>query len=106
MHDLLKDPINIELARLLCSGFGVEINISELSRILNKHRNTIDSRIDKILNSKIIDLPYCPFKHLQTIYPLMVIEKADFPRDPNIMKCRYCDLISTKCKDVVGLDVR
>ena len=81
MHDLLKDPINIDLARLLCSGYGVEINISELSRILNKHRNTIDSRIDKILKSKIIDLPYCPFKHLQTIYPLMVIEKADFPRD-------------------------
>lgn len=82
MSEILKDPINIKLARLLCSGFGVEINISELSRILNKHRNTIDGRIEKIIDSKIIDPPFCPFDYLQEIYPLMVIEKADMPRDP------------------------
>ncbi|MCY3412388.1 MAG: Lrp/AsnC family transcriptional regulator [Candidatus Heimdallarchaeota archaeon] len=81
MSEILKDKLNIQLARLLCSGFGVEINISELSRILKKHRNTIDGRIEKLMTSKIIDPPYCPFSYLQSILPLMVIEKADLPRD-------------------------
>jgi predicted transcriptional regulator len=81
MSNLLEDPVNLKLSELLCEGTGVEVNVSELSRILNKHRNTIDDRISKLLSSNIVDPPFCHFTHLLDAFPLMVIEKADYPRD-------------------------
>ena len=37
MNDLLNDELNLQILENICSGIGVEVNISELSRLLKKH---------------------------------------------------------------------
>ena len=81
MTDLLNDELNLKLLREICSGGGVEVNISELSRSLKKHRNTIRDRIEPLFKNKIINKPIYPFFWLYKEYPLMVIARADLPRD-------------------------
>jgi len=81
MTDLLNDESNLKLLREICSGSGVEINISELSRSLKKHRNTIRDRLEPLFENDIINKPIYPFSWLYQEYPLMVITRADLPRD-------------------------
>ena len=81
MTDLLNDESNLKLLREICSGSGVEVNISELSRSLKKHRNTIRDRLEPLFKNEIINKPIYPFYWLYKEYPLMVITRADFPRD-------------------------
>ena len=81
MSQIFDDPLNLELLRLICSGEGVEINISELSQRLNKHRNTIAARVENLFSKKIIDRPFHPFPKIFAEYPLLVIEKANLPRN-------------------------
>ena len=81
MNQILDDSLNVELLRLICSGTGVDINISELSERTKKHRNTIDSRLENLFSNKIIDRPFHPFPKIFSEYPLLVVEKANFPRN-------------------------
>jgi len=81
MTDLLNDELNLRLLTEICSGNGVEVNISELSRSLNKHRKTIRDRIDPLFENNIINKPIYPFFWLYKEFPLMVITRADLPRD-------------------------
>ncbi|MFW9802615.1 MAG: hypothetical protein ACFFFC_08190 [Candidatus Thorarchaeota archaeon] len=81
MTDPLNDPLNVELLKLVCSGQGVEINVSELAETFRKHRNTISSRIDNIFRHEIVDKPFHPLPLLFNQYPFLVIEKCEFPRD-------------------------
>ncbi|MFX0113730.1 MAG: hypothetical protein ACFFB3_04220 [Candidatus Hodarchaeota archaeon] len=81
MSVLLEDRLNLELLELVCSGIGVEINISELSKILKRHRNTIKDRIIKIFEHKIIDKPLYPLSWLMKEYSLMIISRSEFLRD-------------------------
>jgi len=81
MTDLLDDELNLKLLKLIVSGEGVEINISQLSKILNKHRNTIRERVNNLLEYKIINKPQYPFSWLFKELPLMVISKTNFMRD-------------------------
>jgi len=81
MTDLLDDELNLKLLNYLVSGKGVEINISELSKTLKKHRNTIKDRVDKLFERKIINPPKYPFPHLFRELPLMVISRNNFLRD-------------------------
>lgn len=81
MNTLLNDPINIELLKLVCAGEGIDVNISELSKLLGKHRNTIQSRYEQLLQHEIIDRPFLPFPWLLNEHPLLVIEKIGLPRD-------------------------
>jgi len=81
MTDLLNDESNLKLLREICSGSGVEVNISELSRSLKKHRNTIRDRLEPLFENNVIDKPIYPFFWLYREYPLMVITRADLPRD-------------------------
>ncbi len=95
MNELLNDQLNIDILRLACSGQGVDVNISELSTLLGKHRNTIQSRFDSLIQHEIIDLPFLPFQWIMNELPLFVIEKINLPRnaktnlwieiDPNIL---------------------
>ena len=39
MEKLLDDETNLKILLDICSGQGVSVNISELSRVLKKHRN-------------------------------------------------------------------
>ncbi len=81
MNELLTDELNLKLLLNICSGKGVNVNISELSRSLKKHRNTIRNRLTNLFEKKIINKPIYPFFRLYSEYPLMVLERADLPRD-------------------------
>jgi DNA-binding Lrp family transcriptional regulator len=81
LGQILDDSLNVELLRLICSGTGVEINISELSDRLKKHRNTIASRVENLFTNGIIDRPFQPFPKILAEYPLLVLEKANLPRN-------------------------
>lgn len=81
MHDLLNDELNLNLLECICSGIGIKVNISELSKALRKHRNTIRDRINELFKYDIIDRPICPFLWLYKEFPLLVIVRADLPRD-------------------------
>jgi len=81
MTDLLNNELNLKLLKLIVSGNGVEINVSELSKDLNKHRNTIRDRVDQLLQHNIINKPQYPFPWLFKELPLMVISRHNFLRD-------------------------
>jgi len=81
MTDLLNNELNLKLLKYIVSGEGVEINISELSKNLSKHRNTIKDRINQLLEHKIINKPQYPFPWLFKELPLMIISRDNFLRD-------------------------
>ena len=86
MSQILDDSLNLELLRLICSGEGVEINVSELSQRLKKHRNTIASRIENLFSNKIIERPFHPLPKVFAEYPLLVFEKVNLPRNQKTNK--------------------
>ena len=77
----VEDIVSLKLLEYVVYGVGVEINITELSKIFNKHRNTIANKINKFFEHKIIERPFCSFNHIFDKDSIMVIEKGDFPRD-------------------------
>ena len=79
MSELLDDVDNLKLMEELVSGDAVSVNISELSRILGKHRNTVKNKVDGILSHNILDPPIYPFHGLYRVYPLLAIVKLDIP---------------------------
>jgi len=81
MSDLLNDELNLKLLKLIVAGKGVEINVSELSKKLGRHRNTINERVNKIIKHKIVNKPQYPFPWLFKEFPLMVISRVNFLRD-------------------------
>lgn len=81
MTDLLNDELNLKLLKLIVSGKGVNINVSELAKKLSKHRNTIKDRVNQLLEHKIIYKPRYPFPYLFKELPLMVISRHNFLRD-------------------------
>ena len=48
MSEMLDDMDNLKLMEELISGNAVSVNISELARILGKHRNTIKNKVDAL----------------------------------------------------------
>ena len=83
MNKHLKNEFTLRLLQLLCSGEGVDFNISSLSKKFQKHRNTIKERLKQLLDHNIVEKPYFPFQWLFTEYPLLVISKDKFYRDDN-----------------------
>jgi len=79
MSKLLDDVDNLKLLEELVSGNAVSVNISELSRILGKHRNTIKNKVETIFRHNILDLPIYPFHGLYRVYPVLAIIKVDIP---------------------------
>jgi hypothetical protein len=78
---MLNSIHDLKLIENLCSGTGVAVNISELSKSLNRHRNTIEDRVEKLFKYKIISRPVYPYLYLAQEFPLVTIVRADFPRD-------------------------
>ena len=81
MTFLLDDELNLRLLSLLCAGKGLEINLLKLSKVLDRHRETIRKRVKELLRQKIIDRPIYPYIELFKEYPLLVIAYADLPND-------------------------
>jgi len=79
MSELLENKDNLKLMEELVSGKAVSVNISELSRLLGKHRNTIKNKVDDIFDHKIIDPPVYPFHGLYKVYPLLAVVNLDIP---------------------------
>ena len=86
MSELLNDTLNLNILENICSGTGVNVNISELSKTFKKHRNTIKSQVRDLFEHKIINKPIYPFIWLYQEYPLLVVVRADLPRNEEIDK--------------------
>jgi len=86
-HDLaimLQDELNLQLLSKLCSGEGLSINLSYLSRKLRRHRNTIRERVRELIKYKIIDRPVYPFLALFKERPLLIAVYADLPDNEKV----------------------
>jgi len=79
MSELLEDADNLKLMEELVSGNAVSVNISELSRILGKHRNTIKKSVEAVFEHNILEQPFYPFHGLYRVYPLLAVVKLDIP---------------------------
>jgi len=86
MSDLLDDRENLFLLESLVSGDAVSVNFSALSKILNKHRNTIKKKVEAIFDHRIIDRPICPFLGLYKVYPLLAVVRMNLPEDEKFVK--------------------
>jgi len=81
MSELLNDLRNLEILESICSGTGVEVNISALSNAFKRHRNTIKEQVKSLFEYQIINRPIFPFIWLYEEYPLLVIVRADLPKN-------------------------
>ncbi len=80
------DEVNLRILKEICSGTGLFINLSYLSRKLKKHRNTIKVRVNELLESKIINPPIFPFFRQYKAHPLLIIILADLPPTEDVLE--------------------
>ncbi len=81
MSELLNNLLNLEILECICNGDAVEINLNDLARSLGKHRNTVRTRVNELLENRIIKEPWYPFLWMYREYPLLVIARADLDRN-------------------------
>lgn len=81
MKSLLDDKLNLKLLRYLVSGREVRVNIRGLAKELNMHRSTVKKKVQWMFERKLINPPFYPFPQLYKEYPLLVLVKADIPRN-------------------------
>ncbi|MGQ9542782.1 MAG: Lrp/AsnC family transcriptional regulator [Candidatus Bathyarchaeia archaeon] len=84
LADMLSDELNLRLLKKLCSGYGLNINLSYLARHLRKHRNTIRGRVKELTGNAVIDRPIFPFMALFKERPILVVVYADLPDDDKV----------------------
>ena len=84
MNELLSDELNLMLLREICSGNGLNVNLSYLTKHLKRHRKTIRKKVEGLLSQRIIDRPIFPFLELFRECPLLVAVYADLPDDERI----------------------
>lgn len=81
---MLQDELNLQLLSKLCSGEGLSINLSYLSRKLRRHRNTIRARVRELIKCQVIDRPVYPFLALFKERPLLIAVYADLPDNEKV----------------------
>lgn len=81
MSGYTYDLTDLMLLKKVCGGYGVEVNIAGLAKIVKKHKKTIKDRVTALLKYGVLDRPIFPFKALFKEYPLLVISYADLPYD-------------------------
>ena len=86
MSDPLNDRLNLDILENICYGTGVEVNISALSNTFKRHRNTIKEQVNALFEHKIIDRPIYPFIWLYQEYPMLMVVRADLPRNEQVDK--------------------
>ncbi|MCW4032929.1 MAG: hypothetical protein NWF08_06010 [Candidatus Bathyarchaeota archaeon] len=84
MNKLLSNELNLLLLKEICSGNGLNINLSYLSKRLKRHRKTIRKKVKELLSYNIIDRPIFPFLGLFIEYPLLVAAYADLPENEEV----------------------
>ena len=83
MTSLINDRRGFSLLENLVSGGVVSVNLSTLSRIIGKHRNTVKAKVESIFSHQILHLPVFPFTALYRVYPLLVVVQLDLPETPS-----------------------
>jgi hypothetical protein len=104
LKTVLDNEFNLILLDELVSGEAVSVNLSELSRELDKHRQTILSRVEEIFLYGILDEPAYPFLGLYKERPLLVTVQLEMPDDERFVNwikedpcifaafhCRHCE---------------
>ncbi|MCK4717195.1 MAG: hypothetical protein KAT70_00890 [Thermoplasmata archaeon] len=96
----LEDEFSLRLLRHIVSGNGVDVNINAIAKRLGIHRATAKSKVERLIEERILDPPRYPFPLLFQEYPLLVLAWADIPRipqatiffeeDPNIFAALSC----------------
>jgi DNA-binding Lrp family transcriptional regulator len=84
MADPLGDRLVLDILENICYGTGVEVNISALSDTFKRHRNTIKEQVKALFEHRIIDRPIYPFIWLYKEYPMLVMVRADLPRNEQV----------------------
>ena len=84
MSELLNDKLNLDILEHICSGAGVEVNISLLSNAFKRHRNTIKQHVQDLYDHNILNKPIYPFMWLYQEFPLLVVARADLPKSEEI----------------------
>jgi hypothetical protein len=79
MARIVNDLRDYTLLENLVSGSAVSVNLSTLSRVLGKHRNTVRTKVESIFSHRILHLPVYPFTALYRVYPLLVVIQLDLP---------------------------
>jgi len=82
MTSIVNDRGSLALLESLVSGESVSVNLSILSRIIGKHRNTIKSKVESIFSHRILRPPIFPFTGLYRVYPMLVVVQLDLPESP------------------------
>ncbi|MHC1592295.1 MAG: winged helix-turn-helix transcriptional regulator [Candidatus Helarchaeales archaeon] len=76
------DELDLKILREIISGNGIELNYTNLSRSVNKHRSTVIRRINFLIENEIISRPYCfPMGLIFNEYPLFIVVYADLPKE-------------------------
>lgn len=70
----------------ICAGNGLDVNLTQLSKRLKRHRNTIRERVRTLISHKVVDRPVVPFLGLFSERPLLVVVYADLPEDTRVAK--------------------
>lgn len=83
MTSIVNNRGNLILLESVVSGESVSVNLSTLSRIIGKHRNTIKSKVESIFSHKILHPPIYPFTGLYRVYPMLVVVQLDLPESPS-----------------------
>jgi len=86
MSNLINNKLNLEILENIVGGTGVSVNVSALSKSLNKHRNTIKAQVDELYQNNIIVGPYYPFTEVFNERPLFAVVKADLPKSEQVEK--------------------
>jgi len=85
----MPNPINrtaITLVKHVCSGDGVDVNLTKLAKALGKHRSTVRKRVNDLIEKKIINPPVCPFPGVFKHFPLIILTFADLPHTEQTLK--------------------
>lgn len=86
MADILDDELNLRILRMVCSGEGVSVNYSCLSKKLKKHRDTIKKNVSQLFKHKILNQPVYPFFGQFKLHSLMILVQADIPLNEQFEK--------------------
>ena len=77
------DKLDLDILNCLLNGDGIKINENLLSKQLSSHRKTIENRIKKLINNKVILKPRCQFpqfflpSNLLLVFSLIDFKDAD-----------------------------
>jgi len=78
------DDLNYRILKGLVYGSQVSVNVHCLSTSLNKHRNTVRTRVKEIFENHVLSPPIFPYVGLYKDYPLLAMVWTELPYEESI----------------------